>query len=486
MVVAEHQALAERGAELIELRLDWLSKIPSLERLIGDRPTPVVVTCRNHKDKGRWRFDEEQRLTILRAAIVAGVEYIDLEDTIADKIPRYGDTQRIISHHNFDETPEHLADIHADLCRHDPDIVKLVTMANCPHDAVRMLQLVESSSVLTIGFCMGELGVPSRILCGKYGSPFTYATFSSERELAPGQLSFDDMKNLYRYDEINSETEVYGVIGDPIAHSMSPLLHNRAFQKEKMNRVYLPLRVPKGNLAGTLKDYRWLGIKGYSVTIPHKKEAMSAVDHCDEITQDIGAANTLFREADGQWHATNTDFDAALNSIRVGLKEGGASSDNLEGKQVLMLGAGGVARAIGLGLVRAGAAVTISNRTHKRAQELAIELGCQQTQWENRGAVYADILINCTAVGMHPLVDNTPYEQNWLRESTLVFDTVYNPENTLLIKQAKLRGCPTVSGIEMFIRQAAAQFECFTNTTAPLDKLRETLRHHISPVSYSD
>ncbi|HAA50445.1 MAG TPA: shikimate dehydrogenase, partial [Planctomycetaceae bacterium] len=197
MVLAEHRALAERGAELVELRLDWLSHVPDVNRLIADRPTPVVITCRRRADKGRWSGSEEQRQTALRSAIVGGAEYVDIEDDIAKSVPRYGETRRIVSHHNFDETPDDLEEIHERMCDLDPDIIKLVTMANKPEDSVRLLKLVSSSEIPTIGFCMGELGLTSRLLCGKYGSPFTYATFSSERTLAPGQLSFREMTETY-------------------------------------------------------------------------------------------------------------------------------------------------------------------------------------------------------------------------------------------------------------------------------------------------
>src|SRR5262245_7585594 len=164
MVLAEHKALAERGAELVELRLDWLSHLPDLGRLLADRPTPVIVTCRRARDKGLWRWTEEQRLMVLRSAIVAGAEYVDLEEDIAASIPRYGATKRIISFHDFDQTPANLAEIHARLQKHDPDVVKIVTMANSPQDNVRMLQLVSGAQIPTVGFCMGEFGIPSRLL----------------------------------------------------------------------------------------------------------------------------------------------------------------------------------------------------------------------------------------------------------------------------------------------------------------------------------
>lgn len=480
MVLAEHKALAERGAELMELRLDWIARSPDVHRLLKDRPTPVVVTCRRPQDGGRFRGSDEERLKLLRHAIVDGAEYVDLEADIAGKVPRYGKTKRIVSHHDFEQTPDNLEEIHAQLCKLDPDVVKIVTMANSPRDNVRMLQLVAHADVPTVGFCMGDYGVPSRILCGKYGAPFTYATFSKDRVMAPGQVAFDEMKKLYRYDSINRETQVFGVLGDPIGHSWSPLLHNLAFKRLGINAVYLPMRVPPEEFVETLKEFEFLGVQGYSVTIPHKEAALGFAAEADEAAREIGAANTLFRNDQGLWCARNTDYDAALDSIRIGLAAKNETS--LSGQRVLMLGAGGVARAIGLGVSREGAALALTNRSKDRGIKLAEELNCQFVTWNNRGAQYADILVNCTPIGMSPNMNETPFEQNWLRDGMVVFDTIYNPENTLLLKEARQHDCHVVSGIEMFIRQAAAQFKYFTGRDAPLDDLRTTLRRGISPV----
>ncbi len=484
MMTAEHQALAQRGAELVELRLDWLSKTPDLPRLLAERPTPVVVTCRRPVDGGRSKMTEDQRQSLLRQAIVAGAEYVDLEDDIATKIRRYGKTKRIVSFHDFSGTPDSLEERYAQMCTLDADIIKIVTMAQSPQDNIRLLKLVKDARIPTIAFCMGEFGLVSRVLCGKYGAPFTYATFSSDRVLAPGQLSFDEMKNLYRFDQINAETQVFGVLGDPIAQSYSPRIHNAAFRFDGLNAVYLPMRVPAEELDDTLEAYSWLDVRGFSVTIPHKERALHLANFRDDIVDDIGAANTLFRDNRNNWYAANTDFDAALSSIKMGLAFKG--DHELAGKRVLLLGAGGVAKAVGQGVLRAGAALTITNRTKSRGQELATSLGCQFVAWENRGAAYVDVLVNCTPIGMYPNMNDTPFQDNWLRDGTVVFDTIYNPEQTLLIKQAKERGCHVVSGLEMFVAQAAAQYHCFTRQAAPVDVMREALRRGISAVRSSE
>ena len=476
MMMAEHQALAERGAELVELRVDWLTRDPDIPRLLKDRPTPVILTCRRAQDGGKWRGNEEERLRLLRTAIISGVDYVDLEDDIAKSIPRYGKTKRIVSHHDFNGTPDHLEEIWAEMSEMNPDIIKLVTLATSPSDCVRVLKLVKNAKIPTVAFCMGEFGVWSRVVCGKLGAPFSYAAFSVDREVAPGQLSFVDMKSLYNFDRLNEQTELFGVIGDPIGHSLSPLLHNRMMRKIGFNGVYVPIRVAPDQLTTALGDLDSLGFRGLSVTIPHKEAVLTKFPQCDEIVRQIGAANTLYRDSSGQWQSSNTDYQAALDSVKLGLRP----DDTLDGKRVLLLGAGGVARAIGMGIVRAGGALVVTSRTSARSKTLATELKCRNITWENRGSEYADILINCTPLGMFPNLDETPFLDNWLREGMIVFDTIYTPENTMLIKQAKGRGCTTVTGVEMFVRQAAAQFERFTGQSASLDELRETLRRGIS------
>jgi 3-dehydroquinate dehydratase/shikimate dehydrogenase len=332
---------------------------------------------------------------------------------------------------------------------------------------------------------MGEFGIPSRLLAGRYGAPFTYATFSQERAMAPGQLTFDEMRDVFHYDKIDAATEIYGVVADPVAHSMSPLIHNAAFAHKKLNKVYLPFRVPHDALTATLEAFEWLPVQGYSVTLPHKEAVLEITDQYDGPVREIGAANTLFHGTNGKWRAANTDYDAALLSLVRELQpdtaEGtDASLSALAGKKVLILGAGGVARAIARGVVSHGGVLMIANRTKARAAELVEQLGCLLVEWQNRGSVFADVLINCTSVGMHPNLDHTPFAENWLREGMVVFDTIYNPERTLLVKQARDRGAKTITGVDMFVGQAARQFELFTGRTAPVEVMREALRRAIS------
>lgn len=482
-VIAEHRHLVQQGAKLVEFRLDYINGEVNLKRLLADRPSPVVITCRRERDGGKWPGTEEARLMLLRSAIAEGVEYVDLEDDIAPSIPRYGKTKRIVSMHDFRKTPDNLAEIHARLAACDADVVKMATTANQPHDNLRMLQLVRDSKVPTCGMCMGDIGTPSRILAGRFGAPFTYATFHHERTLAPGQLSFQQMTDIYHYQRITSDTVVYGVIGDPIGHSLSPLVHNAAFRKLDVNAVYIPFRVPREHLMQFLDDAPALGIRGLSVTIPHKELVLSKLSDVNDAAVGIGAANTLVF-GDGKLRGYNTDQQAAVDSLVEACCEQSGENATLKGRTALILGAGGAAKAIGYGLKSLGVEVTITGRTAPRAQQLADRLKCKAIDWAARYSISPEILINCTPVGMHPNVDATPYDKHHLKPSMIVFDTVYNPENTLLVKDARSQSCGVVTGVEMFVRQASLQFQLFTGREAPSDVMRDALKRATGPAKH--
>jgi 3-dehydroquinate dehydratase/shikimate dehydrogenase len=291
------------------------------------------------------------------------------------------------------------------------------------------------------------------------------------------------MQRIYHYEELKADTHVYGVIGDPVAHSLSPLIHNTAFRELGINAVYLPFRVPRGELAAFLKDFDRFQVRGFSVTIPHKEAAAALARHLDVPVQVTQAANTLLRRDDG-WAAHNTDYQAVLDSIRAHLPpDWPKGPDALQSKAVLILGAGGAARAVAHALYRAGAAVTLTNRTGERAQKLASEVGCRLVEWGGRHTVSCDLLINCTSVGMHPNVDEMPVHDSFLKPRMMVLDTVYTPETTLLVKKARKRECHVLTGVDMFVRQAALQFQLFTGQDAPLPLMRHVVKNALSPVA---
>lgn len=483
-MMAEHCHLAEQGADMVELRLDYVASRVNIRRLLAERPEQdcqVIITCRREEDGGKWTGSEEARLLLLREAIAEGVDYVDLEEDIANQIPRYGKTKRIISYHNFRKTPDNLRELHKQITQLDPDIVKLATMANDPHDNVRMLETVQESEVPTVGMCMGDIGTPSRILSARFGAPYTYATFHHERTLAPGQLSFKQMTEIYRYNKIGAETAVFGVIADPIGHSLSPNVHNAAFEAENLDAVYCPFRVPPDSLDQFMKDAPRVGIRGLSVTIPHKEAIARHLTKVDPAVKSIAAVNTVVFDG-SEVIGYNTDFNAAMYCLENALGTVAADPSPVRNKRVLVLGAGGVARPIVYGLRSRGALVTVASRTKSRSEKLADSFDCKAIDWDSRNRAVCDVIVNCTPVGMHPNVDESPMIKTSLKPSMLVFDTVYNPESTLLVKDARERNCHTVTGVDMFEKQAELQFKLFTKQDAPPGLMRDVLKKAIGPI----
>jgi 3-dehydroquinate dehydratase/shikimate dehydrogenase len=479
MMIAEHRHLSEQGAKLVELRLDYIVREVNLKRLLAEKPTPAIITCRREQDGGFWKHSEAERITLIRTAIAEGVDYVDLEMDIAGGIPRFGKTKRIVSYHNFKETPQNLREIHDECVKLNADIVKIATMANEPRDNLRMLSLMSDSEIPTVAFCMGDMGIPSRILAGKFGAPFTYAAFHSDRAVAPGQLSYDQMQHVYHYEDINPNTHVLGVIADPIQHSLSPTVHNAALHALKMDIVYVPFRVPREHLEDFMNMARQFSIHGLSVTIPHKETIVPLLTFTDQAVDHIGAANTVVLDGYDR-RGFNTDAQSVLDSIDATLGRGG-DVDVLAGRTALILGAGGVAKAVCYALSSRSVKIVVAARNFSKAEELAKKWQGTAVEWKDRTSVQSDMLVNCTPLGMHPNVNETPFDSDFINRAMIVFDAVYNPEQTLLIKDARKKECSVVTGVDMFVRQAAQQFKLFTQTESPtlMDLMREVVRKSI-------
>jgi 3-dehydroquinate dehydratase/shikimate dehydrogenase len=483
--IQEHLDVAAQGAKLVELRLDYIARSVELARVLKNRPTAVVVTCRRKEDGGRWEKSEEDRLMLLRQSIAMGVEYIDLEEDTAAKIPRYGKTKRIISYHNFEGVPTNLEEIHARLAKLDADIVKIAVQAQSFEDSARVIELMRNAKIPTIGIAMGDYGSMTRILGTRYGAPFTFCVFNLDRRVAPGQLSYNDMKNIYRVDSITDKTKIFGVVADPVAHSYSPMLHNSAFQANELDCRYLPFRVASNDIEPFVRWCQREGVGGLSVTIPHKQSVLPLLTQAEAAAQGIGACNTIVISGEDRI-GYNTDYRAAMECIGYGLTKLYEEPNPFEGRSALLLGSGGVSRAIGWGLAQRRVRVAISSRNSESAERLARELGGRAVAWEERHSVQPSILVNGTPIGMFPEMDATPFRKENLDQRTLVFDTVYNPEQTLLIRQAKSIGCPVITGLSMFVRQAAYQYRLFTGKEPPIEAMTKALRRAISPLNYNN
>ncbi len=363
-------------------------------------------------------------------------------------------------------------------CGGAPVVSKLAIAADDARDALALLAALERRTRQTIALAMGEAGVAARVLAPRCGGALAYAPIDAANASAPGQLTLAALRETFRFDEIGRETRVFGVVGWPVAHSRSPRIHNYAMRGAGIDGVFVPLPVAPTEAAfdallALIAQHPPLGVAGLSVTIPHKRHALRHVERHGgavlPMAARCGAVNTLTASESG-WTADNTDAAGALEALRAAI-----GADPLRNMPVRVLGAGGAARAIVAALLQFGCRVTVLNRSDERAATLAADLGCESATWETRCAPFDGLIVNCTSVGMTPHEDETPVPAEALSGAAAVFDTVYTPAETRLLREARQAGKKTISGVEMFIRQAAAQFETWHNVPAPLDALRESL-----------
>jgi 3-dehydroquinate dehydratase/shikimate dehydrogenase len=474
-------------ARFIEFRLDSLPKpssaLPKIkEFLAAQREVTVIATCRRKQFGGSFVQSLTAELDVLLTAAQAGCKIVDLEVESAEEAAprqleqfreklRAAGTALLISFHDFTRT-KNLEQAAQRIEAFRPDFVKVVSTARSLSDNLAVLKLIAnlSRSAEVVGIAMGEEGTVSRILGLRAGAAFTFASLSdgsetdSKQATAPGQLTLRTLRDLYRVEQLDQATRLFAVAGNPIAHSLSPLMQNTAFRRENVNSVLIPLKTR--NVDDLLTLVRELPLAGVAITMPLKQEVLPYLANPAAkpapLTHRIGACNTLRTGADGKLYGFNTDVDGVIRPLERRLK--------LKGARIAVLGAGGAARAAVFGLVDQGAEVFILNRTHENAVKLAKESKAKALKPEHFADSRFDVLINATPCGMAgskqplpPPFDNGAKELN----AGLVFDLVYNPLETPLIKLAKERGIPVISGLEMFVQQGARQFEIWTGKPAP-------------------
>jgi 3-dehydroquinate dehydratase / shikimate dehydrogenase len=483
MVLAEMGEAVRVGADLVELRLDFVARALDLKRIIAEKKCELVATVRRPSDGGRWAASEDTRKMLLRQVIVTGgFEWVDLETEVADEIRRFKNVKRIISYHNLKEVPANLEEIYAKMCNQDPDVVKIVVMAKTLSDNKIIIDLMRRATKPTIAYCMGDFGFPSRLISAACGAPFVYAAFNKERGIAPGMPSYSEVKKLYRIERVNRETKVYAVVGDPIAHSFSPLVHNAAFAALGVNGLYIPIWATKGQFPACLHTFDGV-IEGYSVTLPHKEAAAHEAGWRDRTVDEVHAANTLVRGEHG-FKAYNTDYQAFMDSLYAALPPGpNGGVPDLHKCPVLVLGAGGMARAAAHALARAHCTLWIASRDHHHAVKLANEVGGEALEWHARHKEGCKIAVNCTPIGMHPDVDESPLHISYLKPELTVFECVYTPETTLLVKEARDSCCKVITGVDLFVRQAGMQFHLFTGKDPPYEVMAKAMRRALSPLT---
>ena len=463
---------ALRRTRTVELRLDWLlteREIHTfLRRLATIRSRAVLIaTCRRIEAGGRFRGTIASQWLILAEALRAGCNWFDLEIESASKCPPelldvlLGEGHRLTSAHFFGAGPTNWKSNLARLWRTRPDAIKIAANSGSLADGLKLLRLAHAKRNV-IAVPMGDVALPLRCLALREGSALSYAPV--ETATAPGQLSLDALKNLYRADHISRKTRVYGVIGDPIAQSLSPQLQNAAFQARKMDAVYLPFLVH--DLRDFLSAIEPLSIRGFSVTLPYKKKILRHLHDCDSLAAAIGAVNTVVVRGAGKLYGYNTDYIGVLRTLQQRI--------SLPASRVLILGAGGAARAVAFALAQSGATVCICARRVKEARALAGTVGGEALPRVRLQTEFFDAIVNATPVGMFPAVERSPLTKHELN-CRLVFDLIYRPIETKLLQLAARRGIETVSGLEMFLAQGVAQWEIWTGERAPVAVMRRAV-----------
>ncbi len=460
-----------RDNPFLEFRLDYLSRpglaLPKIKRFTEYHPhVAVIATCRRTSSGGKFKGSIASQLDVLNKAIAAGCQLVDLELQSAMKCkPAQVERLRaraalILSFHDFRATKK-LDETLAKMVSIPADYYKVVSTATTLYDNVTMMTFLEKQGdkQSLVGMCMGEQGLISRVLGVRAGSAFTFASVSAEEKTAPGQVTAQELRGTYRIDHVDAATRVYGVVGDPIAHSLSPAIMNAAMRRENVNGVYVALH------AKTLKDLmacmREIPIYGLSVTMPYKRDILAHLDNTDTHTTKIGACNTVVRAQDGKLYGFNTDTAGVVRPLERRLP--------IEKARVLVLGAGGAARAAVFGLRERGAEVYILNRSVGPAQKLARQAHARSIKRADLKKLQFDVIINATPIGLGNTRD-TPLKEEEIK-ARFVFDMVYDPIETRLLKLARERGAEVIPGYEMFVHQAARQFEIWTGKPAPWDDM---------------
>jgi 3-dehydroquinate dehydratase/shikimate dehydrogenase len=487
----------EAGADMVELRIDRHDDPRIAQDVISDFDAQFIVTCRAEREGGQSTLGDQQRVGLL--AIIAPTDdtvYLDIElETIRRVGAGVADNPIITSAHDFTGRPARLYNLIDEMNGSVGRVNKVAWMARSIRDNLEAFELLGQRQKPTIALCMGEAGLISRVLARKFGAFLTFASLGGDDATAPGQVSVADMKRLYRWDAIGPRTKVYGVVACPVMHSMSPAIHNASFEHVQHDGVYLPLLVQEGYesfkaFMESFLAFPGLDLAGLSVTIPHKENALRYLREknapVEPLAESIGAVNTIIIDKDTAQpiRGLNTDYAAILDTITAAL---GIDARALAGERVAVVGAGGTGRTAVAALAHCGATVTVANRTPQRAQDLAREFDGRSGK---ASAVPMDqladcdcrIWINTTSVGMHPRTDQSPLDERTMArigKGVLVFDTVYNPPQTTLLRQAQAAGAQTVGGVEMFIRQAARQFEAWTLQPAPVEIMRRVINQRL-------
>jgi len=455
---------AVRDADLVEVRLDS-TRDPDVDGAIGGRRLPVVVTCRRADEGGWFRGDEEARRALLLTALARGADYVDIEwGHGLDEVVRGRRGRNVVlSMHDFAGCPPDLEARVDAMAALDPDVLKVAVTVSRLAECGRLAALAaRHPGRRLVLIAMGEAGLATRILPARFGSCWTYAGDG----VAPGQISLPRLHDEFRVRRIGARTDLYGVAGRPVAHSLSPAMHNAAFEQLGLDAAYIPLAA--ADVDDLFDGVRMLGVAGVSVTAPFKVVVMQALASLDADARLTGAVNTLVRDGAG-WRGHNTDLEGFLAGCR---------GVPLEGRRVAVLGTGGAARSVALAARRSGAAVICYGRDPQRARALAADLDVRAALRPVPAGSW-DVLVNATPVGTAPDTERSAFPES-VYDGDVAYDLVYNPPRTRFLRDASARGCRTIGGLDMLVAQAQRQIELWTGARPDPGPMRESAARTLS------
>jgi len=453
-------------ADLFEIRADLILDLDLLT-ILRARTKPIVFTCRSAREGGAWKDTDTRRRMTLLEAVKRGFDYVDVEyrSDFLDVIIEKSGSGLILSYHDLEGTPADLEELYFRMCAKGADIVKIAVTPRSVGDVGRVLDFAErmakGGGKPVVAVAMGPMGLITRVVAGRYGAPFTYASAAAGIEAAPGQLPAALMADLYRVREVTPATKVYGVLGSDVTRSLSPILHNRAFEARGLDAVYVPLQAEA--LEPFLEALPSMNLSGFSVTRPFKTGIVKHLQEVEEAAELCGSVNTVVVQ-DGLMRGSTTDGLGVTAPLRKLV--------DLKGKNVVILGAGGAARAAAYALRAKGARVTVLARKEAEAAAVGAAVGCAHAPLSDLPNRRWDVLINATPVGGAGAPDETPVPAALLRRGCVVFDMVYDPLETRLLGEARNAGCQIIGGLEMLIAQAVAQFEAWTGMEAPAQTMK--------------
>lgn len=447
----------------IEVRLDYLDE-PQVPSVQPDQGTDFIATCRPLREGGRYRGEEQDRLDLLQKAAHAGFKWVDLEHDVQERPNLPSSTRIVRSYHCFDRFPADLPSRLESMRDTGGDVIKLAVSITTTQQLVTLLEWMESALEATpcVILGMGDLGQPSRLLGGFLGNSWTYVAENESTLVAPGQLTLKKAMECYQLPNWTSPPLFYGLLGNPIAHSLSPDIHNQLFQHHQLEKVYLPFLIDDVGVWFDYIEKSRLCFQGFSVTLPFKTDVLKVVQ---QKTSPVDSLNTLTKR-NSQWEGLNTDYPGFLHALE---KHG-----SLKGKTAVVLGNGGVAHTVVKALQDQGTEVTVVGRNREKVSHFSKRYGCRYTLFSDL-PMTADLCVNATPVGQFPNVQDTPLTGDQL-DFQLIYDLVYRPEQTRLLELARRRELKTISGMEMFVEQAALQFTAWTGLTPERQMLREIIR----------